>query len=100
MSMLYAIHCLDKEGAEPLRAQHAPSHAAYMRSHAPAIVFGGPLLAGDGGQRIGVLVIVEFDDRQALDAFIANEPYKRAGLFRQVDVRPYEIVMNRFSSRG
>lgn len=98
--MLYAIHCLDQDGAEQLRAQHAPSHADYMRAHAQAIVFGGPLLAGDTGQRIGVLAIVEFDDRQALDAFLANEPYSKAGLFKQVDVRPYEIVMNRFASRG
>jgi len=98
MRMLYAIHCLDKDDAEALRARHAPNHAAYMLAHSQAIVFGGPLLSDDAGKRVGVLVVVEFPDRETLDTFLANEPYNQAGLFKQVSVRPYKIMMNRFSS--
>lgn len=92
--MLYAIHCLDKEDAAELRQANAPAHAVYMRAHASHVLIGGPLLSADGSRRIGVMLVGRFDDRGSLDAFLAREPYCMAGLFRQVDVRPFEIVMN------
>ncbi|MBL8382157.1 MAG: YciI family protein [Burkholderiales bacterium] len=92
--MLYAIHCLDKDDGAALRQAHAQAHAAYMRAHAAHVVIGGPLLSEDGGRRVGVMLIGRFDDRAAVDAFLAAEPYARAGLFRQVDVRPFDLIMN------
>lgn len=42
----------------------------------------------------GTLLIVEADDIERVRAFVADDPYSRAGLFRAVDVRPWTGGMN------
>lgn len=96
--MLFLIHCLDKAGAQDLRAQHAAAHAQYMRAHAQQVRIGGPLLSDDGTQRQGVLVLAEFEDAQQAQRFVAQEPYHRAGVFERVTVHPFQIVMNGFQA--
>lgn len=96
--MLYAIHCLDKPDAEALRGACAVAHSAYMREHMARIVFGGPLLAGDGSTRIGTLVVVSAESRADVDAFLAAEPYHRAGLFGRCEVHPYQLIVERGQS--
>lgn len=95
--MLFLIHCLDKEGAQALRADNAAAHAQYMRENAARIRLGGPLLGGDGQQRKGVVVLGDFDDAQQAQDFMAREPYHRAGLFEQVTIHPFQVVMNAFA---
>lgn len=95
--MLFLIHCLDKEGAQELRAQHAASHAQYMREHAAHVRIGGPLLSEDGVHRRGVVVLGEFDNGQQVQCFVDHEPYHRAGVFERVTVHPFQIVMNAFA---
>lgn len=91
--MLFAIHCLDKPGAEALRHAVQDAHAAYMRAQAGRIVFGGPLLADDGATRVGTLVVVDLPSRAELDAFLDAEPYRRAGLFDRCEVHPCQRVV-------
>lgn len=95
--MLFLIHCLDKEGAQDLRAQHAPAHAQYMRDHAAHVRIGGPLLSEDGAHRRGVLVLGEFDSAQQAQRFVDQEPYRRAGVFDRVTVHPFQMIMNAFA---
>ena len=94
--MLFLIHCLDKQGAQALRAENAAEHAQYMRAHADRVRLGGPLLSDDGTERQGVVVLGEFDDAQQVQRFLAQEPYHQAGLFKRVVVHPFEVVMNGF----
>lgn len=96
--MLYAIHCQDKLDAAALRQATAPAHSAYMREHAARIVFGGPLLAADGRTRLGTLVVVSAASRAEVDAFLAAEPYHRAGLFARCEVHPYQLIVERGQS--
>lgn len=91
--MLYVIHCLDHPERAALRQANTDAHAQYMRAHADRVRLGGPLVSTDGQTRIGVLVVIDFDDRDALQAFIEHEPYRRAGLFARVDVHPFARVM-------
>jgi uncharacterized protein YciI len=96
-AMLFLIHCLDKEGAQGLRAEHANAHAQYMRAHAAHVRVGGPLLSDDGTQRRGVLVLAEFEHAQQVQDFLDQEPYRRAGVFEQVSVHPFQMVMNAYA---
>ncbi len=91
--MLFAIHCLDKPGAEALRQAARDAHSAYMRAQVGRIVFGGPLLASDGVTRIGTLMVVDLPSRAELEAFLDSEPYRRAGLFGRCEVHPYQLVV-------
>ena len=93
--MLFAIRCLDRNDGADLREATGAAHSAYMKARMAAIVFGGPLMADDGKTRIGTLIVVDMATRVDVDAFLAHEPYKRAGLFAHCEVYPYQLIVER-----
>lgn len=90
--MLFAIHMIDYPNAADLRAAHADAHAAYVGRHLDTMYLGGPLRSDDGQTNIGSLIIKDFPDRAAVNAFLADEPYTRAGLFESVMIRVFHPV--------
>jgi hypothetical protein len=79
--MLYAIHLLDKPDSYELRLRVRPEHKAYLQTVADRIAFGGPLLAEDGQTMVGSLLVVDFDSRAAVDAWLKDEPFAKSGLY-------------------
>ena len=92
--MLYSIMMIDKPDSSQLRAQTAAAHRRYMSNHVGDMRLGGPLLAEDGKTFIGSLIVKEFADRCAAEAFIAAEPYNQAGLFELVVVNAFRIAVD------
>ncbi len=92
--MLYAIFMIDKPGAAVLRDETAAAHRAYMAANTGGMRLGGPLLDTDGTSMIGSMVVGEFADWAAAEAFVAQEPYNRAGLFESVIIRPFKAVVD------
>jgi uncharacterized protein YciI len=91
--MLYAIHMLDRPGGADLRAATGAAHKEFVGRHLDSMYLGGPLLADDGTTMIGSLIVMDFPDRAAAEAFIADEPYNRAGLFESVTIRAFAPVV-------
>ena len=91
--MLFAIHMLDRPEAADLRADVAAAHREFVVGHLDSMYLGGPLLADDGETAIGSMIIMDFPDRIAANAFIAEEPYNRAGLFESVTIRAFGPVV-------
>jgi len=91
--MLFAIHMIDHPGSADLRAATHADHLEFVGQHAGDIYVGGPLLADDGTTAIGSLVIMDFPDRAAAAALIAQEPYNKAGLFESVTIRAFRAVI-------
>ncbi|MDR5652477.1 YciI family protein [Ruixingdingia sedimenti] len=88
--MLYAIICRDKPGALQLRLDTRPAHLAYLEETG-VVRIAGPFIEDD--RPVGSLVIVETADRAAAEAFAANDPYARAGLFAEVTVNEWKRVI-------
>ena len=91
--MQYAFYGLDKPGGIEVRKANRDAHVAHLRQHIDNIVVAGPLLSDDGASMIGSLIVVDFADRAALDAFLAADPYAKAGLFQSVTVTPWRKVL-------
>ena len=79
--MLYALHLLDRPDAAELRQRMRPEHKAYLARIAERIAFAGPLLADDGATMLGSLLVIDFPSRAAVQAWLADEPFTRAGLY-------------------
>lgn len=79
--MLYAFFLFDKPGAGELRQQVRPEHKSYLAAIADHIAFAGPLLAADGTTMLGSLLVIDFASREAAQAWLAQEPFTRAGLY-------------------
>ena len=84
--MLYVIYQEDKEGGEAIRAAAKASHLAYLERHRDILVLGGALLAEDGMRRLGSCLILNVPDRATAEAFSAEEPFRKAGLFKSVKI--------------
>ena len=87
--MLHVFHLIDHPGSGELRQRVRPEHKAYLARMAERIAFAGPLLAEDGQTMIGSLLAIDFPDRAAALAWLADEPFTRAGLYARQDVTPF-----------
>ena len=87
--MIYVFRLLDKPGAEALRQRMRPQHKAYLGVVAERIAFAGPLTHDDGQTMIGSLLAIEFETREAASAWLADEPFTRAGLYASIEVHAF-----------
>jgi hypothetical protein len=85
--MQFMAYCLDKPGALEVRMANRPKHGEYLTSFNDKIVYAGPLL-DEKDNMMGSLLVLDLADRAAMDAFLKNDPYAKAGLFQSVAVHP------------
>lgn len=91
--MAFLALCLDKADGLPLRRAMRAVHLDYMIARRHLILFGGPLLDDDGGSALGSVIMLDLPDRDAVTAFLAEEPYSKAGLFEQVIIRRWRQMV-------
>jgi uncharacterized protein len=87
--MLFVLHLLDKPDAAELRQRMRPEHKAYLAQVAERIAFAGPLLRDDGETMIGSLLVIDFASRDEVQAWLADEPFTRAGLYAQTRIHAF-----------
>ncbi len=84
--MQFHIRCIDKSDGAQLRADTRAEHLAYMGGFADQVILAGPTLSDDGQSMNGSVILLEVPDRAAAEAFSADEPYFKAGLFESVHI--------------
>ena len=89
--MLIALIARDKPGALQIRLDKRDAHVAYLKNSG-VVSQAGPLL-DDGGQMCGSLVVLEVADMAAAQAWAANDPYAKAGLFASVEMIQWKKVI-------
>lgn len=87
--MLYAFHLIDRPGSAALRLQMRPEHKACLAQLQEHIAFAGPLLQDDGQTMIGSLLVIDFPGRAAAEAWLAQEPFHRSGLYASVQIHAF-----------
>ncbi len=83
---LYAVTTVDKPGMSEARAAIRQTHLDYLARHKDAVVLGGVTYAADDAKD-GSVWIVNLPDLAAAEAFVANEPFVKAGLFQSIRLR-------------
>jgi uncharacterized protein YciI len=84
--VLYIIYQEDGADSARIRAAVKAQHFAYLERHRDSLVLGGALLADDGTTRVGSVLILNAPSRAAAEAFSADEPFRKAGLFKSVKI--------------
>ncbi|MBW4706367.1 hypothetical protein KX928_01045 [Roseobacter sp. YSTF-M11] len=88
--MLYVIHALDHPNMINTRALHIDAHRAYAKAATTIeIAISGPMLADNGTDIIGSLLIVEAPDRATAEDFANNDPLNKKGIWRQLDITAF-----------
>lgn len=78
-----------------LQGQVRPEHRAYLAARAEAgeLLGSGPF--ADGAP--GALLVLDVPDRERLDQLLADDPFARAGVIADVDVRAWDVVIGPWS---
>jgi len=87
--MVFVFRLLDKPDSAALRQRVRPEHKAYLGAVADRIAFAGPLTHDDGVTMIGSLLAIDFPSRDAAHAWLADEPFTRAGLYASSEVQAF-----------
>jgi hypothetical protein len=86
----FALMCFDKPGSLALRMATRDAHFDHAGATG-AVRLGGPFL-NEAGEMIGSLIIIEAADLAAARAWHEADPYKQAGLFERVEIRPWRAT--------
>lgn len=91
---LFVVSCTDQEGTLEQRLASRPAHLARLEqlNAEGRLIIAGPMPKQPGNPQAGFYgstLIVDFDSREDLDDWLKEEPYLKAGVYSQVDVKPF-----------
>ncbi|WP_299650862.1 YciI family protein [uncultured Tateyamaria sp.] len=89
--MLFALMAFDKDGALDVRMDNRPAHLDYLESTG-VVKQAGPFLDA-GGNPCGSLIVLEVEDMATAQAWADGDPYAKAGLFRDVQIKAWKQVI-------
>ncbi|TCV97311.1 hypothetical protein EC912_101311 [Luteibacter rhizovicinus] len=98
--MLYVINALDHPNSLEGRKAHRPAHLARLTAlqDAGRLVLAGPFPAidsedpGEAGFS-GSLIVAEFVDLAAAQAWAEADPFRINGIYKEVSVRPFRQTL-------
>ena len=92
--MLYAIIATDAPGTLAQRLAARPDHLARLQQlkDQGRLVLAGPHPTEDGEGITGSLVVAEFDSPRAAREWAEADPYRSAGVYADVIVKPFKQV--------
>ena len=98
--MWYAINARDVANSLAARKQARPDHLKRLEALRDdgRLLLAGPypaVDASDPGEAgfTGSLIVAEFADLQAAQAWADADPYRSAGVYAQVEVKPFKLVL-------
>jgi uncharacterized protein len=93
----WAIYCWDKPGVSGKRQGLLAEQKSFIRGFGERVIGYGHFLSDDGSETLGTSFFMQLDDRAAADAFIAQEPMGKAGVYGRVDIHRWS---NSFGKRA
>lgn len=89
----FAPICRDAPDALAARMAARADHMAGLRTERAAghMVDGGAML-DEAGNMVGSVVLCQFDNRAALDAYLSREIYAREGIWGEIEIIPMRFV--------
>lgn len=87
--MLFVFILIDKPDHGELRQRVRPVHKDYLSAVAARMAFAGPLTHDDGKTMLGSLLVIDFSSRDAAHAWLAEEPFTKAGLYASTTIHAF-----------
>lgn len=89
--MLFALMTKDKDGALQTRLDNRDAHIAYLKETG-VVQMAGPFLSQESEMN-GSLIVLDVEDLNAAKAWAENDPYNKADLFQDVQIREWKKVI-------
>ena len=90
--MAYLITCTDKANSLDLRLSTREEHIKYLKKIKKKLILAGPIL-DKNDNAVGTVLIVDFDNLNALKKFLNDDPYSKVNLFEDVEIVRFKKVI-------
>ena len=90
--MAYLITCTDKENSIDLRLSTREKHIKYLKKIKKKLILAGPILDKNDNP-VGTVLIVDFDNLNALKKFLNDDPYSKVNIFDNVEIVRFKKVI-------
>ena len=90
--MQYIIKAYDGEGMLDKRMEIRPRHLEGIERIKKHVICAGGLL-DDEGKMKGSVLIMEYENREQLDEYLANEPYVQENVWQKIEVERMNVVI-------
>ena len=86
----FVLWAQDRPNSLELRQKLRPEHRARLRQHDHPVVCrsGGPWL-NDAGEMAGSVLVIEAASIDAVEAYVAEDPYVQNDLYQSIEIRPF-----------
>lgn len=92
--MQFIIKAFDGEGKLNKRMEVRPRHLEGMRKMSKHVICAGGLL-DDEGKMMGSALVMEFQNREELDAYLSNEPYVVEQVWEKIEIERMNVVITK-----
>ncbi|WP_103533040.1 YciI family protein [Streptomyces sp. SM11] len=93
--MPFYVHAQDKPDVADQLDELSEEHWSYMDRFADRLIIRGPTLSDDGEEHTGSVHVVDLTDRTAAERFATEEPFWKAGLYREFMAAPVVVLLPR-----
>ena len=90
--MQFIIKAYDGAGMLEKRMEVRPRHLEGMARLGSHVICAGGLLDEEGKMK-GSALVMDFDDRNELDAYLASEPYVQEHVWEKIEVERMNVVI-------
>jgi len=96
--MPYIAEMTDKPDGASLRTAVRDTHLQYLDTNKRKLLAAGALLNDDGSTGTGSVYVIDTEDRKEAEAFVANDPFAKAGLFQKTVIRRWRKTFFNFQN--
>ncbi len=91
---LFVLSCTDNEGTVEKRIATRPAHVARLEqlNDEGRLIVAGALPKDPNNPQAGFYgstIIVEFESREAVEAWVAEEPFLKEGIYSHIDIKSF-----------
>ena len=90
--MQFIVKAYDGEGMLDKRMEVRPRHLEGIERIKEHVICAGGLL-DDEGKMMGSVLIMEYESREQLDEYLANEPYVQENVWQKIEVERMNVVI-------
>ena len=91
---LFVLSCTDNEGTVEKRIATRPAHVARLAqlNDEGRLIVAGALPKDPNNPQAGFYgstIIVDFESREAVEAWVAEEPFLKEGIYSHIDIKSF-----------
>jgi len=90
--MQFVVKAYDGEGMLDRRMEVRPRHLEGMNRMKEHVICAGGLL-DDEGKMKGSMLVMEFQSREELDEYLAQEPYVQEHVWEKIEIERVNVVI-------